>query len=454
MATGAGEQSNINIIGSDVLGQQGTTLIADNDINIKAFEQNSSEESGNKSSGWNAGVAISYGQSGFAFGVTAGGNLGKGSGNGEETSYLNSHVGSQESQTVINSGNAANIIGGQVQGKGIELTAKELNIESLQDKITYKAKQENISGQFTIGTGGGSASISASKSNIDANYASVNEQSGIYAGDDGYQINVTNNTDLKGAIITSTQKAEDAGKNTLSTGTLTASDIKNVSEYDTKGIGLSGKMSVSGESLGQKAPSRDQGVVLNNEGNKGSGKSIGFGLDSDYDNSVTKSGVNTKNITITEEQGQQALTGKTAEQMKSEIYTNITTDNAKENSGALKNNFDKDKVQSEINLQVSVTQQFDANRQEAKQEINKKLDNIKKEYADVLEKEKNKQTLTVQDQEQLKVYYQTVDNYQKLGLVLDTVAAALSPTASYEIGQYFKGKDAEGSAATSLHIPY
>ncbi|MDY6483207.1 hemagglutinin repeat-containing protein, partial [Acinetobacter faecalis] len=155
VATGAGKDSNINIIGSDVIGKQGTHLTADNDINIQSFEQNSTERSGNKSSGFNAGITYSS-QAGF--GITAGGNLGKGSGNGDETSHLNSHVGSQDSLTTINSGNATNIIGGQVQGKGVQVTAKELNIESLQDKATYKAKQENISGQFSVGTGGGSAS--------------------------------------------------------------------------------------------------------------------------------------------------------------------------------------------------------------------------------------------------------------------------------------------------------
>ncbi|WOE32914.1 hemagglutinin repeat-containing protein [Acinetobacter sp. SAAs470] len=377
-SSGAGEQSDINIVGSDVLGKQGTNLIADNDINIKAFEQNSVEESGNKSQGWNVGVAVSYGKSGLALGVTAGGNLGKGSDNGEETSYLNSHVGSQESQTVINSGNATNIIGGQVQGKGVSITAKELNIESLQDKATYEAKQQNISAQATVGYGA-SVSGSFSKSDIDANYASVSEQSGIYAGDDGYQIKVQNNTNLKGAIITSTQKAEDAGKNALSTGTLTASDIKNVSEYDAKGIGLSGSMSVSGDRLGQKAPSQEQGVVLNNEGNRGSGTSVGLGIDSESDSSVTQSGINTKNIKITDEQGQQALTGQSAEQAKEAIHTNITTDNAKENSGVLKNNFNKDKVLSEIDLQVDVTQQFDANRQEVKQQLYAVVDQKKAE---------------------------------------------------------------------------
>ncbi|MCX5468920.1 hypothetical protein OSH00_14415 [Acinetobacter sp. A-IN1] len=50
------------------------------------------------------------------------------------------------------------------------------------------------------------------QSNKIPNYASVNEQSGIFAGDDGYQINVKNNTDLKGAIITSTQTAENLKK--------------------------------------------------------------------------------------------------------------------------------------------------------------------------------------------------------------------------------------------------
>src|SRR5690606_40254339 len=88
----------------------------------------------------------------------------------------------------------------------IKKAANELNIESLQDKATYKSKQQDISGQISVGTNGGNASGSFSKSNVDANYASVNEQSGIFAGDDGYQINVKNNTDLKGAIIRSEER--------------------------------------------------------------------------------------------------------------------------------------------------------------------------------------------------------------------------------------------------------
>ena len=143
------------------------------------------------------GVAASYGPQGGAAGVTAGGNVGKGKSSGSETSYLTSQIGSKDSQTTIQSGNTTNIIGGQVQGKGVKVDAKELNIESLQNTANYNSTQQNIEGQVTVGIGTGvSASGSANKTNINANYASVQDQAGIYAGDDGYQINVKNNTDL------------------------------------------------------------------------------------------------------------------------------------------------------------------------------------------------------------------------------------------------------------------
>ncbi|WP_228169145.1 hemagglutinin repeat-containing protein [Acinetobacter baumannii] len=457
VATGAGDQSNINIIGSDVLGQQGTRLAADNNVNIKAAEQNHLEESKNESAGWNAGVAVSYGSNGLAFGVTAGGNVGKGKGDGSETSYLTSHVGSKDSLTTISSGNATNIIGGQVQGKGVQIEADNLNVESLQNKADYKSKQQNVSGQATVGYGA-SVSGSFSKSDVKAHYASVQDQAGIYAGDDGYQIKVNKNTDLKGAIITSTQTAENLKKNSLDTGTLTSSNIQNVTEYDAKGISVDGGFNAGKSGT---AGNKEPGTVLSTP-NKidqhasttvGVSKSVGFGLDGDKGSSVTKSGINTQNITIRDEQGQQALTGKTAGEIKSEILTSVTTDTARENSGALQNNFDKDKVQSEINLQMDVTKNFDANRQEAKAEINKKIDDAKKENQSIIDKQKQGLGLSKQEQDQLNAYNDKVENYQRLGVLLDSIStglsaptssslgiatATLSPAVSYKIGQYFK----------------
>lgn len=241
-----------------------------------------------------------------------------------------------------------------------------------------------------------------------------------------------NNTDLKGAIITSNPLAETLNKNSLSTSTLTYTDIHNQTEYDVKGLGVSGGVNVKGgwDGSGKNKEGRPSNSV---------NKSVGFGLDSDKDSSVTKSGVNTQNITITESIAQQALTGKTIAQAKADIYTTTSTETAKENSGAIANNFDKDKVQREIGTQIAVTKRFDENRQAAKQEVNTLSDAAKEQY------EKGEIT---------EAQYQAKrENYKNLGLLIDTVAsglsaptssglgiatATLSPAASYEIGQYFK----------------
>ncbi|WP_239365334.1 hemagglutinin repeat-containing protein [Snodgrassella communis] len=367
LATGAGQDSNINIIGSDVSGNQGTHLQADNQINLLAAEQSHSERSKNSSSGWNAGVAINYGSGGASFGVTAGANRGKGHANGDETSYRNSHIGSLSGNTSLISGGATNIKGAQVTGKGVSIDAAELNIESLQDTAKYDSKQQNIGGQITVGYGV-SGTANYSKSKIKADYAGVTEQSGIIAGDNGYQIKVKGNTDLKGAIITSTQAAEAAGKNQLITGSLTSSDIKNHSDYKGSSIGIGVSGNYGGGWTGQ---SKD-----------GVNKSLGFGHDSGHDSSTTHSGINTNNIIITDETAQQQKTGKNAAQTIAGIHTDTTSDNYADKAGYLANNFDKDKVQEELDLQREVSQEFDQNRQELKKEL---LQQARKKYEEAEE---------------------------------------------------------------------
>ena len=399
VATGAGKDSNINIKGSDISGKQGTTLIAGNQVNIEAAEQNHQESSTNKSSGFNAGVAIKVG-SGVAAGITVGGNYGKGYGNGDETSYVASHVGDSQSKTVINAGGDANLIGSQVKGKRVEVNAQNLNIESLQDTATYKGKQMNGSGSVTVGYGA-SVGGSFNKSNIHADHASVNEQAGIYAGDEGYDINV-NHTDLKGGLITSTQKAEDEGKNRFSTGTITHSDIENHSNYSGSSFGVSGSVAANfdtpfgkeGQAQSSKQAVDDDGNPIyrndrgeltteakNAQGNDNAKQlatgwdsldgnmSAGYGTDKSSQSSVTKSGINTAHIEIRDEKAQFEKTGKTAEEVLETIKTDITTETAAQYSGKLENQFNKEDVLKEINLQVQVTKDFIDNAQEIKDKV-------------------------------------------------------------------------------------
>ena len=391
VATGAGKASNITIQGSDVSGKQGTFLEADNDINITAAEQTHKERSTNKSSGFNAGVAMKV-SNGTAVGATLGGNYGKGYGNGDETTYVASHVGDSQSKTVIQAGGDANLIGSQVKGKRVEVNAQNLNIESLQDTATYKGKQMNGSGSVTVGYG---ASVGGrfNKSNIHADHASVNEQAGIYAGDEGYDINV-NHTDLKGGLITSTQKAEDEGKNRFSTGTITHSDLENHSNYSGSSFGVSGSVAANFDTpFGKEGQAQSSKQAVDDDGNpiyrndrgeltteakNAQGKdnakqlatgwdsletSTGFGIgrDKESQSSVTKSGINTANIEIRDQAEQLAKTGETVEQTLDSIKTDVTTDNAEQHSGKLENHFDKDKVMKELNIQVKVTQDFRKN---------------------------------------------------------------------------------------------
>ncbi|SUT96295.1 filamentous hemagglutinin outer membrane protein [[Actinobacillus] rossii] len=262
LAHGDGENSVIHVVGSNIAGNLGTNLNADGDINIEAAKQYHQERNNNKSSGFSAGVTI--GTEGIGF--TAGGNYGKGYGNGDETTYTYSHVGSQNSQTNINSGNNVTLKGAQAIGKGIAITANNLDIESIQETLDYESKQKNMSGSVTVGAGA-SVSASYSSAKMNAHYKSVVEQSGIYAGDDGYQVNVTHHTNLVGGVIQSSEEAENRNKNLFSTGTTDYTELKNSSNYDAEGYSLNGGVSIDGDfriPLGNNSAKQE---TMNNENN-------------------------------------------------------------------------------------------------------------------------------------------------------------------------------------------
>ena len=461
VATGAGKNYDINIKGSDISGKQGTTLIADNQVNIKATEQNHQERSTNKSSGFNAGVAIKVSNGALA-GATLGGNYGKGYGNGDETSYVASHVGDSQSKTVIQAGGDANIIGTQVKGKRVELNAENLNIESLQDKSRYHGKQMNASGSVTVGYGF-AAGGSFNKSKVNTDYASVNEQAGIYAGDEGYDINVNKHTDLKGALITSTQKAEADGKNHFSTGSLTHSDIENRSNYSGSSFGVSGSVSANFETPFGKDGQAQSGVQAKNaEGQPlyrdANGKettvktdnpilaagwdsvetthSVGFGYDKDSQSSTTKSGINTKNIEIRDTSTQESLTGKTVNETISAIKTDITLDSAQSQSGKLENHFNRDEVQREIDLQRNVTQKFDQTRQDIKKELYNIADKKRAEAVEIRRNTRGEDGKTGYNTDESLALDNSANKLEKVAFYVDLALGSLQGWGNADATKY------------------
>lgn len=132
---------------------------------------------------------------------------------------------SKNGTVIITADDQLTVQGGQIKGRGIIINADNLHIASIQDTATYASKQQNIFGQASISI---DASINANynQSKINADYKSVTKQSGVFAGDDGFNVKVKNHSQLDGAVINSTKAAKEQGKNRFSTATINTTALK------------------------------------------------------------------------------------------------------------------------------------------------------------------------------------------------------------------------------------
>ncbi|MEH5172434.1 VENN motif pre-toxin domain-containing protein, partial [Escherichia coli] len=105
--------------------------------------------------------------------------------------------------------------------------------------------------------------IAASRDKMKSRFDSVAEQTGMFAGDGGFDITVGKHTQLDGAVIASTATPD---KNHLDTGTLGFSDLHNEADYKVShsGISLSG-----GGSFGDKFQGNMPGGMISAGGHSG-----------------------------------------------------------------------------------------------------------------------------------------------------------------------------------------
>ena len=234
---------NIAVKGSQITGEN-VTLQAGEDIHLTAAENRKTTEGNSRSKG--AGITASFGIGGLQnVGISAG----KSKGNMEEE--IITHTGSAvtaKDTLAMESGKDIDIKGSKAGGKKVEVkTGNNLSIESLQDSHTYHSRDKesgiHLQRDITARPDTGKKkmddpyfSIGKKTETTDSTYTSVTKQAGIYAGKEGYDIQVKNNTRLKGAVIDSQAPAE---KNKLTTGTLTWENIDNKAEYKTGGHGIS-----------------------------------------------------------------------------------------------------------------------------------------------------------------------------------------------------------------------
>ena len=223
-------KEDMTVKGSTVNAQD-IHLTAGNNIHILSSENKSTTIEDYKAKSGSIGASISKG------GYGIGASYGKGKGQIEETilTHTPSDITAKNTAT-LSGGNDTLIRGGTVKGNKIIANAGRMSIESEQDKKNYK-ETSKTSGLSISYTPGSAVTVSGGKgkTNTDSTYESVTKQAGIYAGKEGYDIQVKNNTRLKGAIIDSKAPAE---KNKLTTGTLTWENIDNKAEYKAKASGI------------------------------------------------------------------------------------------------------------------------------------------------------------------------------------------------------------------------
>jgi filamentous hemagglutinin len=355
-ATGAGANSNLTAIGSDIVAGGNASLSADNAVNLLAAANTASQHSTNKSSGSSIGVGFGIGGTSNGFTIDLAVSKARGNADGDDLYYTNTHVNAGNNVTV-NSGGDTNIKGGVISGDTVTATVGgDLNIESLQDSSKFDSKQKSVGlnaslciPPFCYGASTVGGSYSSSKVNGD--FLSATEQSGIKTGDGGFQLTVTGNTDLKGGLLSSGQYAIDYGNNFLSTGSLTASDLRNRDEHSATGFSMTGSVSAT---LGDTSKFTKEQREAAEAGSKPSA-SGGIGSVNGSQHSTTASGMSDALVIITNQDNQLA-TGKDAGTVLASIDQTVTTANADAN--ALVKGWEAAKLQSDIDAQVAITQQF------------------------------------------------------------------------------------------------
>ena len=290
IATGAaaGSQGDIQITGSR-LKAANTLLLAKNDVLMQSAQNTTDRKNEGSKTKTAIGASFNIGeQNGFTLDLGAQGA--KNNGNGNSVTQVNSTL--DTGSLLLQSGGDATLKGAQVRADRIKADiGGNLNIISLQDTESSRSKQNSAGFGASIcvppfcfgSTVAASANLAASKMNSD--YKGVTDQSGLYAGTGGYDINVGKTTTLQGAVIASEASAD---KNRLSTDRLIVSDIKNKSEIESQ----SASISVSTSSGGGTSP----------------GGSIPIAL-KDKDHSYTRSAVSEGTIVVRNTEGANDLVG-------------------------------------------------------------------------------------------------------------------------------------------------
>ena len=329
-------EGDLTVIGSNVRAGANLNLEIANKINASSGLDTQEQHSQSSYSSSSAGVAASVGQGGASYGFTASLAKGQGKVDGSDRSHRNSHLSAGQTVT-INTGGDANFLGAVVSGEQIKgKIAGNLSLASQQDTSTFRSDQQNTSVSATVG-GGAIVFGGFQKGKVSNDFASVQEQAGMHAGDGGFQLEVAGHTDLQGAVITSSNRAVADQLNSLQTATMAFSDLDNHAESSASAVGLSANLSKGPQRTGAPPPSWQPGA--------GAPSVLGASASA---GSTTRSGISGAAITITDQGQQLARSGQSVEATLSGLNQAVRT--GQDNGHGLTNNFDAQEFQTGLDV--------------------------------------------------------------------------------------------------------
>ncbi|MGP1069079.1 hemagglutinin repeat-containing protein [Serratia sp. CY56907] len=314
------QSGDIVVTGSQLKAGKDLSLDAARDITLQSAQNRESTVGKNSSKGGNVGVGIGAGSGGYGISVSAGVNAGKGHENGNGLTHAETTL-DAGSNLKVTSGRDTRLTGAQASGEKVTVdVGRNLRLESEQDSDRYDARQTQMSGGISvpIGAGSGSANFSASKDKLHSNFDSVKEQTGLFAGQGGYDVKVKEHTQLDGAVIASQADKE---KNRFDTGTLGWTDIHNQADYSATHSG--GSFSTGGP-VGKDLLTNMAGGTLSGANNGG------------HAEGTTKAGVSEGTLIVRD----------TDKQQQDVAQLNRDTEHA--NAGSISPIFNKEKEQNRL----------------------------------------------------------------------------------------------------------
>ncbi len=216
---------DVTLVGASVSASNDLSITAAQNLSILSAQDTTDSHSSFSSSGASVGSQFGFGN---APTLSANVNTSQGTTDASSTTWVGSTLNAAGTLSLQSGGNTS-IVGSAVKGATVDVkVAGNLDIQSLQNTNTFNSNSSSAGLSVTMTGNVLGASFNSSNDTLNSNWQSVVTQAGLFAGSGGFNVNVGGNTNLVGAVISSTANAS---LNSLSTGTLTYSNIQNSSSY-------------------------------------------------------------------------------------------------------------------------------------------------------------------------------------------------------------------------------